>query len=40
MVLAALLGLRAFERLSTAAFQRGVVILAIAGAAALVARQL
>lgn len=40
MLGAAYLGLRAFDRLSTALFQRTVVVLAIAGAAVLLARQL
>lgn len=40
MLAAAYLGLRGFERLSTATFQRAVVVLAIVGAAALLWRQL
>jgi len=40
MLASAYLGLRAFDKLSTAAFQRGVVILAIIGAMFLLARQL
>ena len=40
MLASAYLGLRAFDKLSTAAFQRGVVILAIVGAMFLLARQL
>lgn len=40
MLAAAYLGLRGFDRLSTALFQRSVVILAIVGAAVLLARQL
>ena len=40
MLAAAYLGLRGFDQLSTATFQRGVVILAIAGAVVLLARQL
>ncbi|MEO5677293.1 MAG: TSUP family transporter [Usitatibacter sp.] len=40
MLLAAYLGLRVFDRLSTALFQRGVVVLAILGAVVLLARQL
>ena len=40
MLAAAWLGLRGFDRLSTAHFQRGVVIVAIAGAGVLLARQL
>ena len=40
MLGAAYLGLKVFDRLSTAIFQRSVVILAIVGAAALLARQL
>lgn len=39
MLAAAFLGLRGFERLSTSAFQRGVVALAILGAGVLLARQ-
>lgn len=39
LLAAAWLGLHGFERLSTAHFQRGVVLLAIAGAAALLWRQ-
>jgi hypothetical protein len=39
MLIAAYLGLRGFERLSTALFQRSVVALAIAGAMVLLARQ-
>lgn len=40
MLAASYLGLRMFDRLSTATFQRSVVLLAIVGAAVLVARQL
>jgi uncharacterized membrane protein YfcA len=40
MLAAAYLGLRVFDRLSTSLFQRSVVMLAIVGAAVLVARQL
>ena len=40
MLATAFLGLRGFDRLSTPLFQRAVVILAIAGAAALLWRQL
>ena len=40
MLVAAYLGLRVFDRLSTAIFQRSVVVLAIAGAIVLLARQL
>lgn len=40
LLLTAWLGLRVFDRLSTGAFQRGVVILAIVGALALMMRQL
>ena len=40
MLAAAYLGLRGFDRLSTPTFQRAVVILAIAGAAALLWKQL
>jgi hypothetical protein len=40
MLAAAFLGLRVFDRLSTAHFQRSVVVLAIVGAAVLFARQL
>jgi uncharacterized protein len=40
MLIAAYLGLRLFDRLSTSAFQRSVVILAIVGAVVLVMRQL
>lgn len=40
MLVAAYLGLRVFDRLSTSLFQRSVVILAIIGAAVLVFRQL
>jgi hypothetical protein len=40
MLLTAWLGLRVFDRLSTVHFQRGVVVLAIVGAAVLFARQL
>ena len=39
MLAAAFLGLRGFERLSTSAFQRGVIALAIVGAGVLPARQ-
>jgi uncharacterized membrane protein YfcA len=39
MLAAAFLGLRGFERLSTSAFQRGVVAFAILGAGVLLARQ-
>jgi uncharacterized protein len=40
MLASAYLGLRAFDKLSTATFQRGVVVLAIVGAMFLLARQL
>ena len=40
MLATSFLGLKAFDRLSTARFQRSVVILAIVGAAILLARQL
>jgi uncharacterized membrane protein YfcA len=40
MLVAAYLGLNLFDRLSTSAFQRSVVILAIVGAIALIGRQL
>lgn len=40
MLVAAYLGLRVFDRLSTALFQRSVVVLAIVGAIVLLARQL
>lgn len=40
MLVAAYLGLRVFDRLSTSFFQRSVVILAIVGAVVLVMRQL
>jgi uncharacterized membrane protein YfcA len=40
MLIAAYLGLRLFDRLSTKTFQRSVVILAIVGAVVLVVRQL
>lgn len=40
MLIAAFVGLRGFQRLSTAIFQRSVVALAIAGAIVLLARQL
>jgi len=40
MLGAAYLGLRGFEKLSTRTFQRGVVVLAIAGALVLLGRQL
>ena len=40
MLGAAYLGLRVFDRLSTAVFQRSVVVLAIVGAGVLLARQL
>jgi uncharacterized membrane protein YfcA len=40
MLVAAYLGLRAFDRISTSAFQRAVVILAIVGALGLMAKQL
>ena len=40
MLVAAWLGLRAFDRISTRAFQRAVVILAIVGAATLMVRQM
>jgi uncharacterized membrane protein YfcA len=40
MLLAAFLGLRAFDHISTSAFQRAVVVLAIVGAATLIAKQL
>jgi uncharacterized membrane protein YfcA len=40
MLVASYLGLKAFDRISTSAFQRIVVILAIVGAMTLIARQL
>lgn len=40
MLVAAYLGLRVFDRLSTALFQRSVVVLAIVGAVVLLVRQL
>lgn len=40
MLLASYLGLKAFDRISTSAFQRIVVILAIIGALTLIAKQL
>jgi uncharacterized membrane protein YfcA len=40
MLGAAFLGLRGFERLSTSVFQRGVIVLAIAGALLLLARHI
>lgn len=40
MLLAAYIGLRGFDRLTTGAFQRGVVVVAIVGAVMLMARQL
>ena len=40
LLLASFLGLRAFDRISTRAFQRAVVMLAIVGAVTLIAKQL
>ena len=40
MLAAAFIGLKGFDRISTQAFQRAVVVLAIVGAATLIAKQL